>query len=97
MKIQLIIPIEISRATNFYWTEVQILITSTSEHGSPHIQRSKEIPCKVTVTIPGTCRKLILMERYQKLIKESSTESKYENIVILYLHPQEEREGTREA
>ena len=51
----------------------------------------------MTVTIQGTCRKLILMERYQKLIKESSTESKYENIVILYLHPQEEREGTREA
>lgn len=54
-----------------------------------------EIPCKVTVTIPGKCRKLILMERYQKLIKESSTESKYENIVI-NLHPRE-RGGIREA
>ena len=41
----------------------------TSEHcrRSPIVQGDMEIPCKVTVQIPGTCINLLLMENYKQL------------------------------
>lgn len=76
-----------------------LIITLASERykRSPHTQGSMEIPCKVIATILGTCLNLIQIKRYKKLIEGNSTESKYENIVILCLHTQKERKEAREA
>ena len=40
-----------------------------------------EIACKVTASIPGTCMNLLLVERYKKLVEDTYTEPKNEEIL----------------
>ena len=56
-----------------------------------------EIACKVTVSIPGTCINLLLVERYKKLVEDTYTEPKNEEILGSYLiQHEEEGNQTRE-
>ena len=52
------LPIEISRASSF-----TVQLTSTNYRRSPFIQGGFEIPAKVIVTMPGTVRNHLLLEK----------------------------------
>ena len=54
-----------------------------------------EIACKVTVSILGTCINLLLVERYKKLVEDTYTEPKNEEILGSYLI-QHEEEGNQD-
>ena len=45
-----------------------------------------EIACKVTASIPGTCINILLLERYKKLVEETYTEPKNEEILGSYIN-----------
>ena len=67
------LPREISRVTKFFIDIVaNITVTLTSDHyrRSPLVQGGIKIACKVTMSVPGTCINLPLVERFKKLITE---------------------------
>ena len=94
------LPREISPATKFFIDRrANITVTLTSDHyrRSPLVQDGMEIVCKVTASIPGRCINLLLVERYKKLVEDTYTEPKNEEILRSYLlQHEEEGNQTRE-
>ena len=75
---------EISRVNKFLLdrgANVSTKLTSTHYRRSPPVQGGIEIPCVVTVTVPGTVMKQLLMERYKQLVDTNYTEPKEEKIL----------------
>ena len=68
---------------------VSVQLTSEHYRRSPIVQGGMEIPCKVTVKIPGTCLNLLLMEKYKQLVEELYIEPKKEEILGSFLQPME--------
>ena len=96
------LPREISRVTKFFIDRgANITVTLTSDHyrRSPLVQGGIEIACKVTASIPGTCINFLLVERYKKLVEDTYTEPKNEEILGSYLiqHEEEGNQDPRET
>ena len=82
------LPMEISRVTKFLLdrgTNVSAKLTSTHYRRSPLVPGGIEIPCVVTLSMPGTVINLLLMERYKQLVETLYTESKEEEILATFL------------
>ena len=56
-------------------------LTSTHYRRSPLVQGGIEIPCVVTVSMPGTVINQLLMERYKQLVETLYTEPKESEIL----------------
>lgn len=83
------LPKEISRVTKYLLDRgATASATLTSEHyrRSPLVQGGLEIPCQVSVTIPGTVNNLLVLEKYRQLVEELYTEPKSEEIIGSFLH-----------
>ena len=79
---------EISRVTKFLLdrgANVFAKLTSTHYRRSPLVQGGIEIPCVVTVSMPGTVINQLLMERYKQLVETLYTEPKEEEILGTFL------------
>ena len=82
------LPMEISRVTKFLLdrgANVSAKLRSTHYRRSPLVQGGIEIPCVVTVSMPGTVIKQLLMERYKQLVETLYTEPKEEEILGTFL------------
>ena len=93
------LPRKISRATKFFTDRgANITVTLTSNHyrRSPLVQGGMEIVCKVTASITGICNNLLLVERYKKLLEDTYTEPKNDEVLSFYLIKHEE-EGNQDA
>ena len=81
--------IDVSRVTKYLLDRgATATVTLTSEHyrRSPLVQGGLEIPCKVSVTMPGTVNNLLVMEKYRQLVEELYSEPKNEEILGSFLH-----------
>ena len=79
---------EISRITKFILqrgARVQATVTGKHYQRSPLIQGGLEVPCLVTVTIPGSIMNHLLIARYEKLLGELYLEPKDEEIMGTFL------------
>ena len=74
---------------------ITVTLTSDCYRRSPLVQGGMEIACKVTASIPGTCIKLLLVDRCKKLVEDTCTEPKNEEILGSYLI-QHEEEGNQD-
>ena len=75
---------EISRDTKFLLdrgANVSAKLTSTHYRRSPLVQGGIEIPCVVTVSMPGTVINQLLMERYKQFVETLYTKPKEEEIL----------------
>ena len=66
------LPMEISRVTKFLLdrgANVSAKLTSTHYRRSPLVQDGIEIPCVVTVSMPGSVINQLLMEKYKQLVE----------------------------
>ena len=82
------LPMEISRVTKFLLdrgANVSAKLTSTHYRRSPLVQGGIEIPCVVTVSMPGTVMNQLLMERYKHLVETLYTEPKEEEALGTFL------------
>ena len=82
------LPMEISQVTKFLLdrgANVSAKLTSTHYRRSPLVQGSIEIPCVVTVSMPGTVINQLLMERYKQLVETLYMEPKEEEILGTFL------------
>ena len=82
------LPREISRPTKFLLdrgTKVRAQLTGTHYRRSPLFQGVLEIPCLVTVTIPGSIKGNILIQRYQQMVEELYCAPKKEMIMGSFL------------
>ena len=82
------IPLEISRSTKYLFDRgafFTVELTSTNYRRSPLIQGSLEIPAKVTVTMPGTVKNHLLMEKYKEIVNERYAEPKDEEVLGSFL------------
>ena len=82
------LPMEISWVTKFLLDRgatVSAKLTSTHYRRSPLVQSGIEIPCVVTVSMPGTVINQLLMERYNQLVETLCTEPKEEEILGIFL------------
>ena len=78
------LPMEISRVTKFLLdrgANVFAKLTSTHYGRSPLVQGGIEIPCVVTVSMPGTVINQLLMERYKQFVETLYTKPKEEEIL----------------
>ena len=64
---------------------VSAKLTSVHYRRSPLVQGGIEIPCVVTVSMPGTVINQLLMERYKQLVETLYTEPKEEEILGTFL------------
>ena len=79
---------EISQVTKFLLDKganVSVKLTSMHYRRSPLVQGGIEIPCLVTVSMPGTLINQLLMERYKQLVETLYTELKEEEILETFL------------
>ena len=86
------LPMEISRITKFLLqrgARVQRMVIGKHYRLSSLIQGGFEIPCLVTVTMPGSIMNHLLIARYGKLLGELYLEPKDEEIMrdVLIRHP----------
>ena len=82
------LPMEISRPTKYLLDRGAVFtveLTSTNYRRSPLIQGGLEIPAKVTVTMPGTVKNHLLMEKYKEIVNERYAEPKDEEVLGLFL------------
>ena len=73
---------EISRVAKFLLdrgANVSAKLTSTHYRRSPLVQGGIEIPCVVTVSMPGTVINQLLMERYKQFVETLYMEPKGED------------------
>ena len=73
------LPREISRPTKYLLDRgatVKAVITCSYYRRSPLFQGGLEIPCSVTVSMPGTIRNHLLLDRYRELVTELYYEPK---------------------
>ena len=78
------LPREISRPTEFLMdrgAKVTTKLTETHCRRSPPFQEGLEIPCLGTVTIPGSIKGHMLIQRYQQMVEELYCAPKEEVIV----------------
>ena len=64
---------------------VSAKLTSTHYRRSPLVQGGIEIPCVVTVSMPGTVINQLLMERYKQLVETLYIEPKEEEVFGTFL------------
>ena len=91
------LPMEISCITKFLidrGADVTTKLTSTNYRRSPLVQGGIEIPCLITVTMPGTILNQLLMERFKQLVQEKYVEPKNEEILLSFLHIEAVKKGT---
>ena len=77
-------PREISRPTKFFLdrgAKVTAQLTGTDYRRSPLFQGGLEIPCLATVTIPGSIKGHMLIQRSQQMVEELSCAPKEEMII----------------
>ena len=82
------LPMEISRFTNFLLdrgARVSAKLSSTDYRRSPLVQGGIEIPCIVTVSMPGTIINQLLMERYRNIVETLYAELNKEEILGSFL------------
>ena len=86
------LPLEISRITKFLLDRgavVSAKLSSTDYRRSPLVQGGIEIPCIVTVSMPGTVINQLLLEKYKQLVQTLYAEPKEEEILGSFLIPDE--------
>ena len=89
------LPREVSHITNFandHGATVSVMLTGTHDRRSPLVKGGLEIPCKVSVSMRGTCLNLLLLERYKQLSDELYIEHKEETVLGSFLTPVQEPE-----
>ena len=69
---------------------VKAVITCSYYCRSPLFQGGLEIPCSVTVSMPGTIRNHLPLDRYRELVTELYCEPKDETIIGNFLSPTEQ-------
>ena len=87
------LPREISRPTKYLLDRgatVKAVITFSYYRRSPLFQGGLEIPCSVTVSMPGTIRNHLLLDRYRELVAELYCEPKGEIIIGNFLSQTEQ-------
>ena len=87
------LPREISLPTKYLLDRhatVKAVITCLYYCRSPLFQGGLEIPCSVTVSILGTIRNHLLLDRYRELVTELYCEPKNEIIIGNFLSPTEQ-------
>ena len=87
------LPREISRPTKYLLDRgatVKAVITFSYYRRSPLFQGGLEIPCSVTVSMPGTIRNHLPLDRYRELVTELYCEPKDEIIIGNFLSPTEQ-------
>ena len=91
---------EISRPTKYLLERgatVKAVITCSYYRRSGELfQGDLEIPCSVTVSLPGTIRNHLLLDRYRELVTELYCEPKNEIIIGNFLSPTEQGHKTTE-
>ena len=89
------LPRKVSRITKFIidrCATVSVMLTRTHYRRSPLVKGGLEIPCKVSVSMRGTCLNLLLLERYKQLSEELYIEPKEETVLGSFLTPVQEPE-----
>ena len=85
---------EISRPTKYLLDRgatVKAVITCLYyRHSGEPFQGDLEIPCSVTVSLPGTIRNHLLLDRYKELVTDLHCEPKDEIIIGNFLSPTEQ-------
>ena len=87
------LPREISRPTKYLLDRgatVKAVITCSYYRRSPLFQGGLEIPSLVTVSMPGTIRNNLLLDRYRELVTELYCKPKDEIIIGNFLSPTEQ-------
>ena len=87
------LPREISRPTKYLLDRgatVKAVIMCSYYRRSPFFQGGLEIPCSVTVSMPGAIRNNLLLARYKELVTELYCEPKDEIIIGNFLLPTEQ-------
>ena len=82
------LPMEISRSAKYLLGRGAVFtveVTSTNYRRSPLIQGGLETPAKLTVTIPGTVKDHLLMEKYNEIVNERYAEPKDEEVLGSFL------------
>lgn len=82
------LPREFSRATKFLLDRggtVNAKLIATHYRKSPLFQGGLEIPCMVTVSMPGTVRNHMVMDRYREIVTRLYCEPKNEVIIGSFL------------
>ena len=69
---------------------VKAVITCSYYCRAPLFQGGLEMPCSVTVSMPGTIRNHLLLDRYRELVTELYCEPKDEIIIGNFLSPTEQ-------
>ena len=89
------LPRKVSRITKFIidrCATVSVMLIRIHYRRSPLIKGGLEIPCKVSVSMCGTCLNLLLLERYKQLSEELYIEPKEETVLGSFLTPVQEPE-----
>lgn len=85
------LPLEVSRISKFLLdrgAEITAQLITTNYRRSPLVQGGLEIPCIVVVKLPGySARNHLLLERYDKLVRERYAEPKNEEIIGSFMVP----------
>ena len=68
------------------------MLTGTHYCRSPLAKVGLEIPCKVSVSMSGTCLNLFLLEKYKQLSEELYIEPKEETVLRSFFTPVQETE-----
>ena len=87
------LPREISRPAKYLLGRgaiVKAIITCSYYRRSPLFQGGLEIPCMVTVRMPGTIRNHLLLDRYRELVTDLYCEPEDEVIIRNSLSPTEQ-------
>ena len=76
----------------------KITITLANEQYMRYLplHRNMETLGKIIATISGMFLNLLLMKRYKKLVEDYNTDTENEEILLSYLHRQEEKEEAPE-
>ena len=82
------LPREISRATKFLLDRgatVNAKLSSKHYKKSPSFQGGLEVACIITVTMPGTVRNHMVIERYKEIVERLYCEPKNEVVIGYFL------------
>ena len=82
------VPMEIARASKYLIDRgvvFMVELISTNYRRSPLVQGGLEIPAKVTVTLPGTVKNHLLINKYKEIVTGNYVEPKKEEILGSFL------------
>ena len=80
--------LEISRPTKYLLdigSFFTVELTSINYQRAPLIQGGLKIPAKITVTMPGTVKNHLLMEKYKEIVNKRYAEPKNEEVLGSFL------------